>query len=120
MKKSALFLVIGVIVLVFSNGRWAVPVMAWLAPFFLLQFTRTARPWLGLPVAAAIFIGAARLMLYGIIPTFLGGLGWLLTSYFGLIWFIPYLLDRLLQSRPAAFLSTLIFPCASVAVEYLN
>ncbi len=120
MKKSAVFLIIGIAVFVFSNGRWTVPVMAWLAPLFLLQSMRTGRPWIGLPVAAVLFVGAAGVMLHGIIPLQLGGLGRLLSAYYGLLWFIPYLIDRLLRNRPTAFLSTLVFPCASVAAEYGN
>jgi apolipoprotein N-acyltransferase len=122
MKKKNLYLIgaAGVAAFIFSNGRFTIPALTWVAPIFLLRFLRSTRPVAALPLTAVLFIAAARPMLYGIIPPGLGSLSWLLTAYFGLIWFLPYLLDRLLVRPPGTFLSTLLFPCASVAVEYLN
>ena len=121
MKKTTLAsLLAGFLLFVLSNGRWTVPVLAWVAPVFLLLAVRRLRPVAVVAVAGA-FVAAARLMLHGIIPPELGALGWLLTVYFGIIWFLPYLADRALAARrPARFLFTLVFPCAAVSVEYLN
>jgi len=59
-------------------------------------------------------------MLYGIIPDLLGVLTYILTVYYAVLWFLPYLTDRFLAIRIKGFGSTLVFPIATVSVEFLN
>lgn len=117
-NRPMLWLAIGLALFVVSNGRWMVPIAAWLAPVFLLRYVRAARSWPLLLALFVLMVVATRVMLYGIIPS-LGTLTYILTVYYGILWFVPYLIDRYL-ARPSHFASTLIFPCASVAVEYVN
>ena len=117
-RNNWLWLLAGLAFFLISNGRWIVPAAAWLAPIFLLRFTRSARSWVHLLALLTLMCVAARVMLYGIIPN-LGLLTLALTVYYGLLWFLPYLIDRWLV-RSSGTLSTLVFPCAYVAVEYVQ
>jgi len=59
-------------------------------------------------------------MLFGIIPSLLGFLTYILTIYYAILWFFPYLADRLIASKLKGFISTLVFPLSVVTVEFLN
>jgi apolipoprotein N-acyltransferase len=59
-------------------------------------------------------------MLYGIIPSMLGLLTYILTLYYAILWFLPYLAYQLLYRRNPGFIGTLIFPLSAVGVDYLN
>ncbi len=112
----------GFCLLLFSNGRWIIPAAAWLAPLFLLLASRRLKsPWAPAGLLAGFFI-ASRVMLYGIIPSLLGFMTYLLTFYYALLSFLPYLADRLIGRRLGRprFASTLVFPAALVVVEYAN
>jgi apolipoprotein N-acyltransferase len=104
----------------FSNGRWIVPAAAWLAPVFLLRFFRGNRLFPALPLGFLLFSAASGIMLYGIIPPSLGPMFYGLVLYYGLLWFLPYLADRLFSGRTGGFAATLVFPAAAVVVEYAN
>ncbi len=39
-RYSFLLLAIGTLLMAFANGRWIVPIATWLAPVFLLRFSR--------------------------------------------------------------------------------
>ena len=43
-----LWLAIGTLLLAFSNGSFTIPLATWLAPVFLLRFSRTQKPIRGL------------------------------------------------------------------------
>ncbi|MBT8220443.1 MAG: hypothetical protein KJP00_11485 [Bacteroidia bacterium] len=59
-------------------------------------------------------------MLYGIIPSLLGALTYILTIYYAILWFFPYLMDRWIAPKLNGFVSTLVFPAAVITVEFLN
>ena len=120
MKKTLPLLAAGLALFFFSNGRFVVPVAAWLAPIFLLRFFRKNRLGLALAAGALLFPVAAGVMLYGIIPPALGTLFYGLAAYYGLLWFLPYAADRLIAPRVRGFAATLVFPAAAVVSEYAN
>jgi apolipoprotein N-acyltransferase len=113
-----LVLLVGGVVLLFAMGKDTVGAAAWLAPVFLLRFTRTAPRWYGLlawPVMSLAFLFQFR----GMVP--LPWSGELLTAVVsGLFGFAPYALDRWLRRRPSSFSSTLIFPCALAGLDCFN
>ena len=115
-----LWLGLGVLLFVFSNGRWTVPNAAWLAPVFLLRFVRLQKALAGLSVLFLALAVSARLMLYGIVPSFLGVLTYILIFYYALLWFLPYMVDRFFSSKQSGFSATLFFPLTAVVVEYIN
>ena len=49
-RWSWIWLLVGTLLLPFANLQTLIPVTAWLAPVFLLRFSRSQRPLVGLPV----------------------------------------------------------------------
>jgi apolipoprotein N-acyltransferase len=117
-RRPWLWLAIGAILLFFSSIQPSLPIAAWLAPVFLLRFTRTQRPRVGLPVLAlvscvALFanwaIGFAPVTMFGAA----GAIAALLT--------LPgYMADRWLTPRLTGIAATLAFPLASTSVDWLG
>ncbi|MDH3491964.1 MAG: hypothetical protein OEM82_00290 [Acidobacteriota bacterium] len=119
-RYPKLWLLAGVSLFLVSNGNWTISLAAWLAPVFLLRFARTCKAMVSIPVLLLFFPVATYFMLYGIIPPNIGALTYIFTVYFGLLWLLPYIVDRLLYESGRGFLMTLVFPATAVAVEYLN
>jgi apolipoprotein N-acyltransferase len=111
--------VLGGLLQVFGFGKWMIPLAPWLGFLFLLRFSRAQPPliaclgvWLAFFVAVAVANhGAIKLPPVG---------------FFGIVLLIsgtitlPFLADRLLAPRLPALLSTLVFPCAYVLVEWIS
>lgn len=110
-------LLTAVILLVFSSGRWAIPLAAWLSPLFLLRFVRGDRAVPRLLVAAIAVYAIGCLTWWGMVPVSP-------PAYFAIMLMImlptllPYLVDRLVVRRGTGFAVTLLFPSAWVATEY--
>ena len=116
-RGTAAALGLAALLLPFSNGVTPLPLAAWLAPVFLLRFTRARPARIGLPIAFALLAGAALIEFRGMMP----GPGLpprLIGAVFALPAVIPYLVDRWLAPRLPVFAGTLVFPCAWVAMEY--
>lgn len=116
-RRAYLWLLVGAGLLLFSNGHWFIPLATWLAPLFLIRFARTqpARKGLGLVLVASVL---ANLFFWqGIIP---GGAYLPLASGIGVIFWLPYLADRLLTDRLRNFAATLAFPLLQVSLEFIN
>ena len=109
-----LCLALGAILQPFAQLQTVLPIAAWLAPVLLLHFSRNVRTLVAMPVIAVVSYGAAVFALRDIFPwsaVFLLGLSGVLTV-------VPYLLDRLIGGRLPLVLSTLIFPTATVALDW--
>ena len=104
--------------LFFATGRWIVPVAAWLAPVVLLRFVRTQPALPGLLAGAAVAILAGIFSWRGAIPV-PGFLYYVLAATFGLVHFLPFILDRLIARRLENIASTLVFPLAWTSLEWL-
>ena len=61
-------LVLAALLLVISNGRWVVPIAAWLSPIFLLRFVRGRGAVLRLLVGALVFYLVSVFAWRGMIP----------------------------------------------------
>ena len=111
-------LIIGLIAYTFAGLNWNLGIAAWIAPIFLLYFTKHVK-WsgfilffLGMAISAAISKTAENLSGLFLIFITTG-----LTH--GIINSLPYLLEKLLVRKGEKFYSTLIFPAAIVIIEYL-
>lgn len=121
-KWPYVWLVIGTVLMYFSNWNWAVPAATWLFSVFLLRFTRSQKKGTGLLVLclACIIVGVASmwklLAIEAIPPSFrvVSGLA------VGVIFFLPFMADRLLVSKVPRLVATLVFPCSWTALEYLK
>src|SRR5690348_17305174 len=116
-----LWLVLGALLsLVAMSGRWELSLAAWLSPLFLLRFTRTCNPFIGLPL---VWLTQVSAMLFFLYESDLLHPGWIVVfPIFGTALALPYLLDRLLSprlGRVSGVLATLLFPACQAAVEYL-
>lgn len=112
-------LLAALVLLLFSNGRWVIPIAAWAAPIFLLRFVRGGRAWPRLLVLAAVLYATGCLTWWGMVPVPLP-LYFLIMLMITLPGVLPYLLDRALVRRGDPFVSTLVFASAWVVTEYLN
>lgn len=116
--SSYVWLLLGGVLQAFGFGKWMVPLAAWLAPVFLLHFTRGTQPiggvlwvWLVLCVALSVsnrdvipIPGAAFFGVVAIAATTMA---------------LPFMADRLLLPHLSGFLFTLVFPVAWIALEFL-
>lgn len=117
--KSYLRLGVAAALLLFANGRWIIPVAAWLAPVFMLRYLRDEKPLKGLLIGYSVIVTTFFITWYGMIP--------MPTKYFymmgpliGIYLILSYVLDRLLAPRFGGFLATLVFPVAWVTVDFVN
>ncbi|MGW8316830.1 MAG: nitrilase-related carbon-nitrogen hydrolase [Bacteroidales bacterium] len=116
--SSYLALAAGLLFYTAAGLNWNIGAAAWIAPVFLLYFTRNIR-WggfllfyLGMALSASLSKTAENLS--GIFVIYIStGLS------HGIINSLPYVIDRLLMKRGDKFYSTLIFPSAVIFVEYL-
>ena len=118
-RWSYLWLAIGAILYVVSNGRWIIPLATWLFPIFILRFIRTQKPSRGLLVAAVVFIVGYIISWHGAVkaPPFMFII---IAVIVGIVMVLPLLADRLIAPRFQGMLSTLVFPLAWTTMEYVN
>lgn len=100
------------------NGRWDIPVAAWLFAILLLRFSRSSRAATGVGLVWLASVGASMFFLWHVaVPltgmTALGGVA------FGTVLALPYLIDRLLAARLGTVASLLLFPLALTVCEFL-
>ena len=108
-----------ILFLPFANGRWSVALAAWLAPIFLLRFTRTARRASAVVlVTLAVETGALMFQYRGMVP-FPAPIYAAVMLTYGFLFSLPYLVDRRLHARLPAAAETLVFPSCWAAVELL-
>jgi len=118
-RWSYLWLAIGAILLLLANGRWIIPLAAWLAGVFIIHFLRMQKPARGLILGLLTSIVVTIVAWQGLIPV-PGVFYYLVAAGIGTTFVLPYLADRLIAPRLNGFASTLVFPLAWTTVEYVN
>ena len=122
-RWSYLWLVLGGVLMYFSNWNWAIAPAAWLFPVFLIRFSRSRKKSTGLLAVAliCILVGIAsmwRLLAIEVIPPpfrVVSGIA------VGITFFLPFLADRFVAPKvPSPLIATLVFPCSWTALEYLK
>jgi apolipoprotein N-acyltransferase len=103
--------------LLFANGRNNVSIAAWFAPVFMLRFVRGGSLWRLLP-ASLLAIAAWTFQFRGMVPAPQPFLTIVWVSY-GLCMMVPFIADRLLTRRIGGFVSTFVFPCTAMGLDYL-
>jgi apolipoprotein N-acyltransferase len=104
--------------LLFSNGRFALAPLAWVAPLFLVRYLRLSRSawgaigWLYLACSA---VWAFQFYKMAPLPA---PLYVILSAAYGLVVALPFAIDRLLARRLSGFAATFILPMAWVFTEY--
>src|SRR5579859_673037 len=120
-RLGFLWLALGTIFSLFAaNGRWDLPLAAWLSPLFFLRFTRTRDPLSGF---VGVLLASISVMIFffyesAIFSPILIVAGLIASAILAL----PYLIDRLVFPRLSlvnGLLMTLVFPLSRAAFEYL-
>ncbi len=115
---SYLWLILSLVFLIFSGGRWAYAGAPWLALPLLLRFVRCQKPLVGYLFTVVVITISSSIIWYGLFPLPLSM--WVLFNLIPALFVaIPYLADRLIARRLPGFLSTLIFPIAVTVMEYV-
>ncbi len=118
-RWSYLWLLIATVLSIFSLsvGRWLIPLTAWLGAIFYIRFFRTQRrAWLAYLLTSISIVITTAITL----PS------WMASSFMSIIIGaallgpLPILLDRLLAPRLPGFASTLVFPLAWTAFDFIN
>ncbi len=110
------WLMLGVGLLLVANGRWVVPLAAWLFPVGWLVFIDRSRRLSGLAVAFVAFLLAHFSIWWGIIPA-PGIIYYIVAAIYAAVYFVPFVVHRLVAGKTEAFLATLVFPLAWVSAE---
>ena len=84
--------------MVFSNGRWIIPLAAWLAPLFMIRFLRTSKAVPGLVCGALVSVVAGMISFYAMIPV-PGMVYYPVAGSIALLFFVPFVVDRLLANK---------------------
>jgi apolipoprotein N-acyltransferase len=115
---SLVWIVLGA-ALVGVGSRVAIPPFTWVALILLLHASRSASAWRAAPW---IFLGSYVAVLVsnrGILPVS-GPAYFAIGGFFALTATAPFVLDRLVPRGSDGLVSTLVFPMAFVAVEFLR
>ena len=118
-RLSYLWLALAIVLLPFATAHWTIPLAAWLYPIFLLRFVRIQPLWRGiLLVLLALVLVLAFVLQY---TSFSFSVVYYILLVFGMgvIYTLPYLIDRVLAPRLGGMLGTLVFPLAVTTVWYL-
>src|SRR3990172_9264325 len=119
---SLALLLAGTLLVGFSMGCWVAPLAAWVGPALILRYARDHKGWRGYPLVVAAYILA---FIIGFMAIWLGA-GWplplvaILPVFYGFLWSLPYLADRLVGARLTGFASTLVYPLAATTLEFVN
>jgi apolipoprotein N-acyltransferase len=114
-----LWFAVGSILLFFSYGANNIALAAWLSPVFLLHFVRKQRWTVWMPLLLVAEIAASAFQLRGMVPV-IGSVYYLSLVIGGLQSLIPFAADAWLAPRIRRIASTLVFPCAWTALDYLT
>ena len=115
---SFIYLLIGFIFLFFFNGRWIIPLAAFLAPLFLIRFLRFHKPWKGfLFIIIAIWI--SNIFIWNKMMPDSGFFYYILTFMMSVFTSLTFLIDRVFSQKVKGIISTLVFPSVYVIMEYI-
>jgi apolipoprotein N-acyltransferase len=112
------WLLAGILLQVVSNGRWIVAPATWVAPVGWLVFLERTRLRTGIPAALCAFLAVELIAWRGLVPA-PGMLYYLIVGAYGVVYFIPFVLHRVLGTRLRGLAATLVFPSAWVAIEFV-
>ena len=116
---SGAVLALAGLLLCISNGRTPISLAPWWALMFLLRFVRGRGPIVGLGAGLAVSVLASLIVWRGMIPVPPGPYFWI-ASGLGVIFFVPFVVDRVLAPRIGGFASTLVLPLAFAATDLFN
>jgi len=117
--SSYLWLAIAAVFLLFSNGRWVIPLAAWLFGPLMMRFLRTQRPVRGLSLGVITFVLAGLITNSGTREIFPGMSYFPVAAACSFLFFLPFVADRVIAHRVRGILATLVFPLAWTTTEFV-
>jgi len=118
-NSSYFYLLFGFLFLFFVNGRWNLPIAAYLAPIFLIRFLRFHQPLKGLLILLIAEWVSNIFILQGQIPIS-GFVYYIITLMISIFTSLVFIIDRIFSRRLKGIGSTLIFPSVYVLIEYIS
>ncbi|MBN2616580.1 MAG: hypothetical protein JXR71_12885, partial [Bacteroidales bacterium] len=118
-QYSFIYLLIGFIFLFFFNGRWILPIAAFVAPIFLIRFLRFQKPINGFLLIVLVGWVSNIFVWKGMLP--MSGFFYYLVSFMMSVFTsLTFLIDRIYTQKFKGIVSTLIFPSVYVIMDYIN
>lgn len=103
----------------FASGNNSIGVLAWIFPFFILQFLHSVGKVKGFLWLFVINYAVQAVAWKGMVP--IPGIGYyLMVVPIVLLFNLPFLIDRWSRTSVKGFTATLILPFAAVAVDFIN
>lgn len=124
MNKLLLFLnqykwlIIGGILMMFYNGRHVIPLAALFGPLFITRYYHFDKSRKAIVLSYIVMMLSAFFSFRGV-TGIKGSMEYVVLIGMSFIFFLPFLIDKLLGSKIKGFMSTLILPLAGVTVEYI-
>ena len=115
---SYIYLLIGFIFLLFSNGRWILPITAFLAPLFIMRFFRFQKPFKGL-LLIIIACWVSNIFIWNQVIPAGGFFYYILMFMMSVFTSLTFLIDRIYTQKVKGIISTLVFPSVYVIMEYI-
>jgi len=119
-RRSWLWLAIAAALFVFTYGMYRNPLAGLLAPLFMIRFLRTRKVGGGYLLMMLALMAANMIAWWNNMPVMAIPVRIIFGLVVGLLYTIPFLLDRVLVSRLSGFAATLVFPFACSAFEFLT
>lgn len=123
-KTSALlnflWLILGCATLLFMGGKWNIPILVWIGGIFFIRYFRNARNFWGILLALPVLLLASHIFFLGLAVQVTVFFQVIIAVSYTLYILIPCVADRLLYRRVGSpLLSTLVYPTALIAVQFL-
>src|SRR5690606_6492458 len=115
--KKILFVLVLLLFSVFSNGQYVVFFAIWVFTTMLLFAVRKLPRWQGFPLAF-LSISIGYYIGFDFVPFLPLIISIVISLVFSLLSSLPYLIDSFFSKKRKPFLSTFIFPCSVVLIEY--
>ena len=118
-SQSYIYLLIAFIFLFFFNGKWILPIAAFITPVFLIRFLRFQKPFKGFLIivlacwVSNIFVWNGMMPMSGFFYYFVTFMMSVFTS-------LTFLSDRIYTQKVKGIVSTLLFPTAYVTMDYIT
>jgi apolipoprotein N-acyltransferase len=117
--RTCILLTLYVLLTYFSIGDKVIPLAVWLAPIVMIRFLRENRILAGVTIGLLLNILIYIIKWNGILM-FTGLMHVLIFTGVGILYFIPYIIDRLVHPKFShSFLSTLVLPLSWSSTEFL-
>lgn len=116
--KKTLFTLILLVLSIFSSGQYAVFFAIWIFTTMLLFGFRKLKRWQGF-LLAFLVLSIGYFIGFDVVPFLPLIVSIIITIIFSLFASLPYLIDSFFSKKRKSFLSTLIFPCSVVLIEYV-